>query len=210
MINQHFEDLVKCYPQLSVCEKDFKDAYEILVDCYKGKKKLLVCGNGGSAADAEHIVGELMKSFVKKRPLTDDHFKKVSSLGESLAIKFQNSLEEGLPAIALTSHVALSTAFANDVAPQMVFAQQAFVLGVEGDVLMGISTSGNSENVLLALEIARANGLKTIGMTGKSGGKMESVCDICLKMPETETYKIQELHLPVYHKLCIALEDQFF
>jgi D-sedoheptulose 7-phosphate isomerase len=172
-------------------------------DCFRRGGKILLCGNGGSAADAEHWAGELLKGFVHKRPLNqkDQH-----GLPAQLALKLQG----GLPAIALTGFVSLGTAFANDVDPQLVFAQLVWVLGRPGDLLVGISTSGNARNVCAAMEVAKARGLVRVGLSGKTGGRLFSNCDLCVRAPAIETYLIQEFHLPIYHCLSLMLEDDFF
>lgn len=209
-IQKHLDLLVERYPQLSECKDDIENSYLILEECYENDKKLLIAGNGGSAADSEHIAGELMKRFRILRPVPTEVAKKLKEIdpvrGENLA----KNLERGLMAIPLVAHEALSTAYINDVDGLGVFAQQLYGFGRSGDVFMGISTSGNSKNVMSATVVARALGLKVIGLTGKTGGELAEVADVAIKVPETETYKIQELHLPVYHCLCLMLEDRFF
>ena len=196
-------ELIERYPVLSDCVEDVVNAYELLSQCYEKDGIVYLCGNGGSASDAEHIVGELMKSFYTLRPVP-------KNLLSGLDDKLSKNLEGALRAVALTGHPSLSTAFANDVAPDMVFAQQVFGYGRRVDILWGLSTSGNSSNVLHALKVAQARGISTIGMTGNSGGEMHSLCDVCIRVPETEVYKVQELHLPIYHALCRMLETHFF
>ena len=201
--------LLERFPVLGVCENEIAEAISILIDCYQKGGKLLVCGNGGSAADSLHIVGELMKGFVKQRRLPTqmkEQLCRVSANGEFL---YQN-LQGALPAISLVNEVSLQTAYANDVAPVLNFAQQVWGQGNAGDVLIGITTSGNSENVIYAAEVARAKGMKVIALTGKGGGKMIACSDVVIAVPEKETYKVQELHLPIYHAICIALENAFF
>lgn len=198
------KELVERYPQLESCVKDLRSAFDLLAGCYEDDGVVYTCGNGGSAADAEHIVGELMKSFTMHRALPAEFVKR---LGDDHLSK---NLEEALRAVALTGQLGLSTAFANDVASDLVFAQQVYGYGRSGDVCWGLSTSGNSKNVLNALKVSRAKGMKTLGMTGQSGGQMFDLCDVCIRVPETETYKVQELHLPVYHALCRMLEVRFF
>ena len=179
-------------------------------ECYMRDGKLLIAGNGGSAADSEHIAGELMKRFKLQRPVPDEFAAKLKSidpeLGENLAV----NLERGLMAIPLVAHEALTTAYINDVDGLGVFAQQLYGFGRKGDVFLGISTSGNSRNVMSATVVARALGIKVIGLTGASGGALAEVADVAVKVPETETYMIQELHLPIYHCWCLMLEDRFF
>lgn len=191
------------YPQLASMEEVLMQAYATWMDCFQNGGKLLLCGNGGSAADSEHISGELLKGFGQRRPLTQEWQEK---LGPELA----NELQGSLPAIPLSSFTALSTAYANDCNPDYVFAQLVFGLGNPGDVLFSISTSGNSKNVAFATEVANKKGLKTVGLTGESGGKLKSLCDLCLCVPEKETFKIQELHLPIYHALCLMVEKALF
>ena len=200
---QHIDLLVLRYPQLAVTRDCIVEAYRILEEAYTHEGNLLVAGNGGSAADAEHIVGELMKGFKKQRPVPADMREK---LGEDLA----DHLQGALPAISLAGHAALSTAFLNDVAPDMVFAQQVYGYGNENDVLLAITTSGNSGNVLHAVKVAQAKNMKTIGLTGPKGGKLKEAADTCICVPGSCTADIQELHLPVYHALCAMLEERFF
>ena len=200
--------LITEYPKLTAIEKEISTAFEMLIECYTNKGKVLLCGNGGSAADCEHIVGELMKSFKKKRPLTQKQ--KESLLKEDSTGFISDNLEGALPAVSLVSGVALATAFINDVSADLVYAQQVFGLGRVGDILIGISTSGNAVNVNCALKTARALGMKTIGMTGDNGGEMNKPCDSVVKAPQNETYLIQELHLPIYHTLCAMLEEELF
>ncbi len=203
------ETLLSRYPCLKDHEPAISEATELLIDAFRNGKKLLTCGNGGSAADALHIVGELMKSFTKNRPIPDDMKETLSASGERGEF-LASHLQGALPAISLVNEVSLQTAYGNDVAPVLEFAQQVYGYGTEGDVLLGISTSGNSENVICACEVARAKGMKTIALTGLGGGKLRAVSDVLIDVPETETYRIQELHLPIYHAICIALEDELF
>ena len=209
-IEKYLDVLIERYPQLSACKNDIEEAYLILEECYENDHKLLIAGNGGSAADSEHIAGELMKRFKAPRPVTSDFAEKLKTIdpirGENLA----KNLESGLMAIPLVAHEALTTAYINDVDGLGVFAQQLYGFGRLGDVFLGISTSGNSKNVMSATVVARALGIKVIGLTGAKGGELASVSDVAIKVPETETYMIQELHLPVYHCLCLMLEDRFF
>ncbi|GAB1483223.1 phosphoheptose isomerase [Treponema sp.] len=201
--------LYERYPELLSLKFNIGEAAALLVDTYAKGGKLLVCGNGGSAADADHIVGELMKGFVRRRPLAEDIKKQLLAVDTEFGGKLAESLQSGLPAISLTQHTALVSAFSNDVDPAMLFAQQVLAYGKPGDLFWGITTSGNSRNVLYGAIAAKARGMKVIGMTGKSGGKMAPFCDVLLAVPETETYKVQELHLPVYHALCLAVEAAF-
>lgn len=209
-LEKHIDLLMNRYPVLEACRQEIKEAYLVMEECYEHDGKMLIAGNGGSAADSEHIAGELMKRFKTPRPVTPDIAEKLKAIdpvrGENLA----RNLERGLMAIPLVAHEALSTAYINDVDGLGVFAQQLFGFGRPGDVFLGISTSGNSKNVMSATVVARALGIKVIGLTGANGGELASVADVAVKVPETETYMIQELHLPVYHCWCLMLEDKFF
>ncbi|KKI90082.1 phosphoheptose isomerase [Bacillus sp. SA1-12] len=209
-MNQEMTRLVKKYPELSACLADIEEAFFILKECFDHGGKLLLCGNGGSASDCEHIVGELMKGFLLKRPIDKDFQERLFEVAPSDAEYLINHLQGALPAISLISHSALMTAFSNDVDPSLVFAQQVVGYGKKGDVLFGISTSGNSKNVLQALKVAKAKGMCTIGLTGRSGGEIKDVCDVTIKVPWNDTPSIQERHLPIYHSLCIMLEEEFF
>ena len=206
---QYLDGLTDRYPQLSVCNESVYALAEMLIKCYKDGGKLLICGNGGSAADALHITGELMKGFCSGRPLCDGEKKKLSSLGQS-GERLAAGLQTALPAISLHNETSLVTAFCNDADPALVYAQQTYALGRAGDVLLCISTSGNSENVCLAAVAAKARGMITAALTGAGGGELKRICDVCVAVPETETYKAQELHLPVYHAVCLCLEEEFF
>ncbi len=211
-IQMHLDTLISRYPELSACADDIKRVYEIISHSFSNGGKLLIAGNGGSCADAQHIVGELMKSFVLARrvpeKLRSALIKTDDERGKILAEKLQGAL----PAMALCDGQSLNTAFTNDVegGGTLTFAQQVYGYGKEGDVFMGITTSGNSENVLFAAVTAKAAGLKVVALTGEGGGKIASLCDGIIKVPCHETYKIQELHLPVYHALCLMLEENFF
>lgn len=182
----------------------------MIVDLYRSGGKLLVCGNGGSAADSEHIVGELMKGFNKKRPVEPAFREKLVDLYAEEGNLLADNLQGALPAISLTSQTALLTAFSNDVAPEMVFAQQVFGYGSRGDILLGISTSGNSVNVINALMVAKAIGMDTIALTGRDGGKMAEIADVSIVVPQVKTPKIQERHLPIYHTICSIVEEELF
>ncbi|MDR1162141.1 MAG: SIS domain-containing protein [Tannerellaceae bacterium] len=194
------------YPELRACESDITGAFGLLLVCSRQKSLIMTCGNGGSAADAGHIVGELMKGFKQKRPLTNAERGVLESAFPSEGAYLATHLQRGIPALSLCDQVAITTAFINDVAPDMVFAQQVFGYGKAGDVLIALSTSGNSRNVVNACQVANAFQIKTIGLTGESGGKMKSLCDITIRVPAYETYRIQEYHLPIYHTLCSMLE----
>lgn len=211
-MNKQLETLIKRYPALSVCEEEIEKAYEILEECFVSEHKLLIAGNGGSCADGEHIAGELMKGFKLQRKCTEEFAKKLKSIDAERGAELAEKLQGGLPAIALDNHQALNTAYVNDVenGGLLTYAQQVYGYGKAGDVLLGISTSGNSKNVAYAAVVARAKGMKVIGLTGAKGGNLASVADVTIKVPETETYMIQELHLPVYHCLCLMLEERFF
>lgn len=209
-IYKHIEVLVNRYPVLNSVKDEIVEAYFLLVESYKNEGKLLITGNGGSAADAEHIVGELMKGFKLPRKLNENFTDKLISENEELGTVLAESLQGALPAIALDGHPALSTAYMNDCEPLLCFAQQVNGYGKAGDVFLGISTSGNSKNILYAATTAHAKGMKVIGLTGAKDSKLTQMSDVCIKVPQTETYMIQELHLPVYHCLCLMLEDEFF
>ena len=208
--NKHIQTLIDRYPKLIVCKDDIEKAYEFLEDTYSKDRKLLVCGNGGSASDSEHIVGELMKEFKLKRKVFAQQAEAMKAIDPELGTTLAQHLQGALPAITLTAHSSLTTAFMNDSEPVLVFAQQVNGYGKEGDSFLGISTSGNSMNVIYAAVTAKARGLKVIGLTGQKDSKLSKLADVCIRVPETETYKIQELHLPVYHCLCLMLEDHFF
>lgn len=207
---RHIDLLVERYPSLESARNDIVAAYLLLEESYENGGKLLVAGNGGSAADAEHIVGELMKRFKLPRKPEADFAEKLVEENQELGSVLAENLQGALPAIALDGHPALSTAYMNDCEPLLCFAQQVNGYGKSGDVFLGISTSGNSRNVLFAATTAHAKGLKVIGLTGAKDSKLKDMSDVCIKAPQTETYMIQELHLPIYHCLCLMLEDKFF
>lgn len=207
---RHIDLLVERYPSLEAAKNDIAAAYLLLEESYENGGKLLVAGNGGSAADAEHIVGELMKGFKLPRKPEADFAEKLVEENQELGSVLAENLQGALPAIALDGHPALSTAYMNDCEPLLCFAQQVNGYGKSGDVFLGISTSGNSRNVLFAATTAHAKGLKVIGLTGAKDSKLKGMSDVCIKAPQTETYMIQELHLPIYHCLCLMLEDKFF
>lgn len=207
---KHIDLLVERYPSLKSAKNDIVAAYLLLEESYENGGKLLVAGNGGSAADAEHIVGELMKGFKLPRKLETDFAEKLVAENQELGAVLAENLQGELPAIALDGHSALSTAYMNDCEPLLCFAQQVNGYGKAGDVFLGISTSGNSKNVLYAATTAHAKGMKVIGLTGAKDSKLKDMSDVCIKAPQTETYMIQELHLPIYHCLCLMLEDKFF
>lgn len=207
---EYIQELLERYPVLTREKAAIREVYEIIKNCYEAGGKLLIAGNGGSCADSEHIVGELMKGFVKKRPVPETLAESLKQVDPEAGAALTARLQQGLPAIALTGHPGLTTAFLNDVDGSMVYAQQVLGYGKPGDVFLGISTSGNSENVKLAAITAKALGLKTVGLLGRDGGAIRALCDAAVVVPEQETYKIQELHLPVYHALCLMLEEHFF
>lgn len=209
-IYKHIEMLVNRYPLLNSIKDEIVKAYFLLAESYENGGKLLIAGNGGSAADAEHIVGELMKGFKLPRKPDEEFADKLIRENKELGIVLAENLQGALPAIALDGHPALSTAYMNDCEPLLCFAQQVNGYGKAGDVFLGISTSGNSKNVLYAATTAHAKGMKVIGLTGAKDSKLAQMSDVCIKVPQTETYMIQELHLPVYHCLCLMLEDEFF
>ena len=198
------------YPALEACRQEIEAAYELLRGCFAAGGRLLVCGNGGSAADSLHIVGELMKGFALSRKLSADWEEKFKQVCPEMAPYLMENLQGALPAISLVSETALSTAYANDQAPDLSFAQQVLGQGKAGDVLLCISTSGNSTNVLYAAAVARAMELRVIGLAGQGGGRLKGLSDVCICAPSRITYQIQEYHLPIYHALCLALEREFF
>ena len=202
--------LLERYPALAGCKNDIESALCAIERVYVSGGKLLLCGNGGSCADCEHISGELMKGFLKKRPLTDEKKREMRENCPEIDEAVLCSLQDALPAIPLTSLSALNTAFCNDVDPALIYAQSVLALGKRGDALIAMSTSGNSKNVVEAAKVAKALGLCVIALTGESGGKLKSIADVCICAPECETYKIQELHLPIYHSLCAEIENRFF
>jgi D-sedoheptulose 7-phosphate isomerase len=209
-VEKHLTTLMSRYPQLNSCKEDIAAAFDILEDCYLCNHKLLIAGNGGSAADSEHITGELMKRFKIPRPVSAEFSEKLKRIDVELGDALAKNLECALTAIPLVVLESLTTAYINDVDGLGVFAQQLFGFGREGDVFLGISTSGNSKNILSAAVVAKALGIKVIGLTGAKGGKLVAFADVMIRVPEEETFMIQELHLPVYHCLCLMLEERFF
>ena len=209
-LQKHVDLLMERYPVLKSCEKEIIDAYFVMQVSYENGGKLPVAGNGGSAADSEHIVGELMKGFKMARKSSAEYAEKLLEAEPELGKVLAENLQGALPAIALDGHLALSTAYMNDCEPLLCFAQQINGYGKEGDVFLGISTSGNSKNVLYASTVAKAKGMKVLGLTGQQDSKLSVYADVCVKAPETETCIIQELHLPIYHCWCLMLEDYFF
>ncbi len=203
MPHRHLTELLRRLPELATAESSILQAYEVLRDSFQAGGKVLLCGNGGSAADADHWAGELLKGFCKARPLSRQER---GTLRPEIAQKLQGAL----PAIPLTSFPAASTAFGNDVDPALAYAQLTSALGRPGDVFVGLSTSGNAKNVGAAAEVARAKGLPVIGLTGASGGNLKAWCTVCICAPSTETYRVQEYHLPIYHCLSLMLEENFF
>lgn len=211
-LQHHIDLLIQRYPVLKECEESIVKAYDILEECFASGHKLLIAGNGGSSADAEHIAGELLKGFKLSRKCSNDFADELLKIDPIRGKELADKLQGGLPTIALNNHPGLNTAFINDVpnGGEYVFAQQVYDYGKEGDVFFGISTSGNSKNVMNASVVARALGLRVIGLTGQKGGELAGVSSIAIKAPACETYMIQELHLPIYHCLCLMLEERFF
>ncbi len=204
MTDKIFSELFERYPSLEICREDIFKSFEIMAKCFESGGKILCCGNGGSAADCDHFAGELLKGFLKKRPLPD-------SEKEEFGDKFiSDNLQKGLPVISLCAHSALMTAFSNDAVPSLVFAQQVYAYAKSGDVLLCFSTSGNSENIVYAAETALAADMKVISITGEKESALSRFSDVCIKLPEAETFKVQELTLPVYHCLAAMIEDKFF
>ena len=204
------DELLARYPELQMCKRSIEEAYEILKKSYDNGGKLLVAGNGGSAADSEHIVGELMKGFTKKRAVNKLFREQLMYVDPVEGEKLADRLQGALPAIALTGHTALTTAYGNDVEGTFAFAQQLYGYGKAGDVFLGISTSGNSRNVTAAAVVAKAMDIRVIALTGCSGGRLKPLSDCAIVVPSSETFKIQELHLPIYHVLCRMLEETYF
>lgn len=202
--------LLKRYPELEVIRGDLTAAEEAMIQCFEEGGKLLLCGNGGSCADCEHIVGELMKGFLSRRPLPEERKAAMRSRCSQLEPQWLDRLQQALPAISLPAFTGLNSAFSNDVDPELIYAQALLGLGRPQDVLLCISTSGNSKNVCAAAAVARGLGVKVIGLTGRSGGRLKALSDVCLCVPSEETYQVQELHLPVYHYLCARIEQHFF
>ncbi len=207
---KYIDQLIERYPSLSVCKKDIEDAANALIESFKNGNKLLIAGNGGSCADSDHITGELLKSFIKLRKPSKDFIDSLKKIDSETGTYLEDKLQGSLPAIALTNNAALMTASLNDVDGNVMFAQQVNGYGVKGDVFLGISTSGNSKDIVYPMVVAKAKGLKTIALTGKTGGKLKNLADICIIVPQNETFMIQELHLPVYHALCLEVEEYFW
>ncbi len=198
------------YPALISCKDEILTALYVMEEAFSNDKKLLIAGNGGSAADAEHIVGELMKGFKSRRPIPATLSEDLKSINLELGLELTEKLECALPAISLSSHESLLTAYINDVGALCVFAQQILGYGKQGDVFLAISTSGNSQNIILAAITAKALGLKVIALTGELGGRLADYADVVVRVPATEAYQVQEFHLPIYHWWCLMLEKRFF
>lgn len=207
---KHVDVLIERYPELTDQKENVIEAYKILEESYVNGGKLLVAGNGGSAADSEHIVGELMKGFENVRKLSREYQDKLAKVDKEMGQVLSENLQGGLPAIALDGHLALSTAYMNDCEPLLCFAQQVNGFGNDKDVFMGISTSGNSKNILYAATVAKAKGMKVVGLTGANDSKLSDMADATIRSSQTRTYMVQEHHLPIYHCLCLMLEDRFF
>ena len=205
-----YNELLTRYPTLATCGKQIGDAVCAIIACYEAGGKVLLCGNGGSCADCDHIVGELAKGFLKRRPISAEKKAEMKRANPALTDGMLDKLQCGLPAISLPSLTALNTAFCNDTDPTLLYAQSLLALGKQGDVLIALSTSGNAKNVAAAVAVAKALGITVIGLTGKDGGRLAADADIAIRVPERETFRIQELHLPVYHYLCAAVEAHFF
>lgn len=208
--HRYLDDLIVRYPLLESCRWDIMRAFDIICQCYTDHGTMLVAGNGGSASDAEHIVGELMKEFKTKRKVYGDQAWALRAIDPEMGEMLARNLQGALPAISLAGHPALTTAFMNDSDSVLVFAQQVWGYGRAGDVFLAISTSGNSQNVIYAAVAAKAKGLKVVGLTGQNDNQLQRYCDVCIHAPATETYQIQEYHLPIYHLLCLMLEEHFF
>lgn len=209
-MEHYLDDLIKRYPILESCRKSIFNTYGIMLESFKMGRKLLIAGNGGSAADAEHIVGELMKGFKLPRKIDVNLVRKLKDIDDKMGDELSDKLQKTIPAISLCNHNSLNTAVLNDTDGKMCFAQQVYGYGVAGDILLAISTSGNSDNILYAAITAKALGLTVIGMTGSGGGKLASIADLTIAVDERETYKVQELHMPIYHCVCMMLERDLF
>ena len=209
-MNKKVAELNQRYPELEICTEDIELAIDKIIKCFENGGKVLLCGNGGSAADCTHIVGEFMKGFLKKRPVDDNKKAALKSKNALVTDEFLSKLQCGLPCVNLCESSALLSAFCNDVDPDFIYAQQVFGLGKPGDVLIGITTSGNAVNVNNAAIIAMAMGITVIGLTGETGGKLSHNSSLCIKAPSAETFKVQEFHLPIYHAICSAVEEHFF
>lgn len=208
--NKILADMLIRIPNLGICKQDMEKSFEILKNCYSTGGKVLVCGNGGSAADSEHIVGELMKGFLKKRSICEKDMERLKAIFPNDSEYLSNNLQGALSAISLVSQSAFSTAYINDVAYDMAYAQQVYGYAKEGDVLIGISTSGKSKNIVNAFKVAKAMRMTTIGLTGAEGGLLQGLCDAIIKVPAYETFLVQEYHVSVYHTLCSMIENEFF
>ena len=207
---KYIDQLIERYSVLNVCKKDIEVAAKAMIESFNNGGKLLVAGNGGSCADSDHITGELLKSFCKKRIPSADFINQIKAIDADTGTYLADKLQGSLPAIALTNNTALMTASLNDVDGNVMFAQQVNGYGIKGDVFLGISTSGNSKDIIYSTVVAKARGLKTIALTGKTGGRLKTLAEICIVVPQKETFMIQELHLPVYHALCLEIEEAFW
>lgn len=207
---KYIDQLIERYSVLNVCKKDIEVAAEAMIESFNNGGKLLVAGNGGSCADSDHITGELLKSFCKKRIPSADFINQIKAIDADTGTYLADKLQGSLPAIALTNNTALMTASLNDVDGNVMFAQQVNGYGTKGDIFLGISTSGNSKDIIYSTVVAKARGLKTIALTGKTGGRLKTLAEICIVVPQNETFMIQELHLPVYHALCLEIEEAFW
>lgn len=210
MVIEMLDRFIEKHGDLSACKKEIENAYQILKNCYNNDRKVLIAGNGGSSSDAEHIVGELMKGFLLKRELKEEEKAALIKIDSEKGKYLEQKLQGALPAISLSCHSSLTTAISNDVSGDMIFAQQIQGYGQKGDVFLAISTSGNSRNVVLAAIVAKAKGMKVIGLTGVGGGELARIVDVCIDVPSKETYEIQEYHITIYHCLCRMLEEYFF
>ena len=207
---KYIDQLIERYSVLNVCKKDIEVAAEAMIESFNNGGKLLVAGNGGSCADSDHITGELLKSFCKKRIPSADFINQIKAIDADTGTYLADKLQDSLPAISLTNNTALMTASLNDVDGNVMFAQQVNGYGIKGDIFLGISTSGNSKDIIYSTVVAKARGLKTIALTGKTGGRLKTLAEICIVVPQNETFMIQELHLPVYHALCLEIEEAFW
>lgn len=204
------KSLIDRYPKLNSCLNEIDEATKIIINSFNGGNKLLACGNGGSASDCEHIVGELMKAFLLDRTLSASKKDEIKKLFPENYAYLSENLQNAVPAISLVSQTSLMTAFSNDMSSDLVFAQQVLSYGKKGDILLAITTSGNSKNVIYASKIAKVQGMKVIALTGDTGGEISNICDVCIKAPEATTFMIQEYHLPIYHAICAIIEQELF
>ncbi|MBQ4479986.1 MAG: SIS domain-containing protein [Victivallales bacterium] len=204
------EILLENYPQLAGCRAEIEQTAKIIIDCQAQGGTLFTCGNGGSCADADHISGELLKGFCRKRPMTSEERAALAAESPEVAELLGTKLQRGLRCISLMNFPGAGSAVRNDLGGDLDVAQVLYALGRPGDVLLGISTSGNAKNVRYAVAVARLKGMKVLGLTGEGGGTLGELADVVVRVPSRETYRIQEYHLPIYHAMCQMVENHFF